>query len=271
MFSNPFFQAFAVTIVIAILGWVMSLVRRDASIADFFWPWLGVVSAGVYLINAASPTSVALVVFGIVVVGAVRLALFVAMRLKRQGEDRRYAEIRQRWRVGFALKSLPGIFLLQAIMGFLLAIPLSVVMIRSNSWAMLDIVALLVWLGGFSIQVIADQQLTKFAANDTGSGVLQTGIWRYSRHPNYFGELCMGWGLFAFAVSGGGAWTVFAPLLLTWSILRFTGISRMEKGILSRRPCYASYVQATSPLVPWPPRRIEKCRSSHRDHGRDRQ
>ena len=106
MFSNPFFQAFAVTIVIAILGWVMSLVRRDASIADFFWPWLGVVNIVVYLINAASPTSVAIVVFGIVVVGAVRLALFVAMRLKRQGEDRRYAEIRAKVESGICLEEL---------------------------------------------------------------------------------------------------------------------------------------------------------------------
>ena len=84
--------------------------------------------------------------------------------------------------------------------------------------------------------------------------VLDTGLWYFSRHPNYFGELCMVWSVFGLALVGGGGWTLFAPLLLTWSILSFTGVTRMEREMPSRRPEYAGYASVTSALFPWPPR-----------------
>ena len=143
---------------------------------------------------------------------------------------------------------------LQGLMGFVMSLPLVVVMARSDVFRFIDTLIIGMWLVGFVIQMAADRQLAKFAEADDGTGVLRTGLWRYSRHPNYFGELCMAWSIFGLALVGGGGWTLIAPLLLTWSILRFTGVSRMEREMPVRRPEYADYANVTSALFPWPPK-----------------
>ena len=252
---NPFILSALVCAGLGVIAWIVSVVRSDAGIADVFWPWFAVVSALCYSPAIGSLSMLPGVLLGAITVSACRLSLMVVRRTRRAGEDRRYTDIRKNWGRGFALKSLPGIFLLQAAMGFILAMPLAFAMTRSGSPTPWDLFFGLLWLVGFLIQVSADRQLARFASNDDGSGVLQAGVWRYSRHPNYFGELCMAWAIFGLAALGGGSWTVFAPLLITWSILRFTGVSRMEEGISSRRPGYAAYARVTSPLIPWPPRK----------------
>jgi steroid 5-alpha reductase family enzyme len=254
MLSNPLIQAAFWCALASLLAWAISLAKHDASIADVFWPWLGVGCGVIYLLNALPPSSIAWVTLAGITVAAVRLSAMVISRIARSGEDRRYTEIRSSWGAGFGLKCLPGIFLLQGAMGFVTALPLAVVMARSGAFRVMDALIIGLWLAGFVIQTAADRQLTKFARADDGTGVLRTGLWRYSRHPNYFGELCMAWSIFGLALVGGGGWTLFAPLLLTWSILRFTGVTRMEREMPSRRPQYAAYASVTSALFPWPPR-----------------
>ena len=254
MLSNPFMQAVCWCVLVALLAWGFSLARRDASIADIFWPWLGVGSAIIYLLSAWPPSPIAWATLAGITVAALRLSAMVISRIARAGEDRRYSEIRSSWGAGFGLKSLPGIFLLQGAMGFVAAIPLAFVMARPHSFGFFDLLMMAIWFSGFGIQVVADRQLAAFARVDDGTGVLTTGLWRYSRHPNYFGELCMAWSVYGLALAGSGGWTLFAPLLMTWSIVRFTGITRMEREMPSRRPEYEAYAEATSALFPWPPR-----------------
>lgn len=249
-----FIHSFVWCLLLAVVAWAFSVQRKDAGIADVFWPWLGVGSAALYLISEGSPSLIGWVVIGAISISAARLSATVLKRTRRAGEDRRYTEIRDSWGRGFVLKSLPGIFLLQGLMGFVLALPLAYVVTRDGAWGLVDLLFTAVWVAGLLVQTVADRQLAAFAKADDGSGVLRTGVWRYSRHPNYFGELCMAWAVFGLAVGGGGGWTIIAPILLTWSILRFTGVSRMEKGISSRRPGYDSYAKVTSPLILWPPR-----------------
>lgn len=252
---EPFLNAALWCAGLAVVAWMVSVARRDAGIADVFWPWFAVGSAVFYLPSTEAASLLASTVLIAIVISACRLSVMVWRRTARAGEDRRYSEIRARWGKGFAFKSLPGIFMLQAAMGFLLAVPLAYVMTRADSLSGWDLGFGALWLLGFLLQVSADWQLAQFARRDDGSGVLKSGVWRYSRHPNYFGELCMAWAIFGFAAIGGGGWTVFAPVLITWSILRFTGISRMEDAISARRPGYGAYARQTSPLIPWPPRK----------------
>ena len=255
MLSHPFFLALLCCALISVIAWAVSLAKRDAGVADVFWPWLAVVSALVYAKDTWPPGGIAWITLVVIGIAALRLSAMVIVRSARTGEDRRYTEIRSGWGPGFGIKSLPGIFLLQGLMGFVAAIPLSVVMTRTGGLLWADVLMLGLWLSGFVIQAVADRQLAKFRKGDDGTGVLKTGLWRYSRHPNYFGELCMAWSVFGLALIGGGGWTVFAPLLMTWSILRFTGVARMEQAMPSRRPDYAAYASVTSALIPWPPRR----------------
>ena len=255
MLSPPFSLALLCCALIAFIAWAVSLAKRDAGVADVFWPWLAVASALVYAQDAWPPGSIAGITLAAIVISALRLSAMVIVRTARNGEDRRYTEIRSGWGPGFGIKSLPGIFLLQGAMGYVAAIPLSVVMTRTDGLLWADALMLGLWLSGFVIQAAADHQLAKFSKGDDGTGVLKTGLWRYSRHPNYFGELCMTWSVFGLALIGGGGWTVFAPLLMTWSILRFTGVARMEQAMPSRRPDYSAYASVTSALIPWPPRR----------------
>ena len=255
MLSNSFFLAFFCCALISLVAWAISLARHDAGVADVFWPWLAVASVLVYVQGAWPPGGIAGITLAAIVIAALRLSAMVIARTARAGEDRRYTEIRSGWGPGFLMKSLPGIFLLQGAMGFVAAIPLSVVMTRSGSLLWADALMIGLWLSGFVIQAVADHQLAKFSKGDDGTGVLKAGLWRYSRHPNYFGELCMVWSIFGLALISGGGWTVFAPLLMTWSILRFTGVARMEHQMPSRRPDYPAYARVTSALIPWPPRR----------------
>ncbi len=253
--SNLLIESAAWCFGLSVFAWFFSVVRRDAGIADVFWPWFSVGSAVIYSLESWPLPATSLGFLGLLAVSASRLSVAVIRRTRRAGEDRRYSDIRNQWGKRFVIKSLPGIFLMQGLMGFTLAVPLAYAVTGFENAPILGVLFILIWSLGFLVQVVADHQLAAFSRTDDGTGVLSAGVWRYSRHPNYFGELCMIWAIFALAAANGGAWTLFAPLLMTWSIFRFTGITRMEDGISSRRPGYESYMKKTSALIPLPPRK----------------
>ena len=110
-------------------------------------------------------------------------------------------------------------------------------------------------LTGIVLETMADAQLERFKAHPDNRGkVLDSGLWRYSRHPNYFGNAVMWWGAWLVAAAGGGAWTIFGPLLMTFLLLKVSGVTLLERDIEGRRPAYADYVRRTSAFVPWPPK-----------------
>ena len=115
--------------------------------------------------------------------------------------------------------------------------------------------ACLLWLAGFLVETIADNQLYHFKSNSDNRGkVLRSGLWKYSRHPNYFGECLVWWAFYLFALSVGAWWTIFSPLLMTLLLLKVSGVSLMEKDITERRPQYRDDVENTSAFIPWKPR-----------------
>jgi steroid 5-alpha reductase family enzyme len=235
-------------------AWLLSLPLRSVAIVDVFWG-MAVASAGLtWLLQADGSPRGALAVL-LAVLWATRLALHILWRSRGKPEDRRYREIRARNEPNFAFKSLYLVFALQAVLAWLIAAPLFGAALSTGPLGLPDLAAALLWLAGFLIQASADLQMVRFQQRpDADRAVMNQGLWRYSRHPNYFGEALMWWSLWLIAAAGGAWWTFFGPLLLTFLLLRVSGVALTEKDIASRRPEYQDYIRRTSAFVPLPPR-----------------
>jgi steroid 5-alpha reductase family enzyme len=188
-----------------------------------------------------------------------RLSIHLTLRNWGHGEDYRYRAMRDRIGDAFPLVSLGTVFLLQALLTWVIGMPLFAGLAVSETdtgttwlaWA-----GLVIWLVGFGFEVAGDLQLTAHRGDPARRGtVLRTGVWRYSRHPNYFGDALLWWGHWLIAASVGGAWTVFAPALMTFLLMRVSGVTLLEKKLVESRPGYREYVASTSAFFPWPPRR----------------
>jgi steroid 5-alpha reductase family enzyme len=194
-------------------------------------------------------------VLPLVAAWAVRLAAYLAARNWNAPEDHRYRAIRSRNQPHFEWKSLYLVFGLQGLLAWLVSAPLAAAVASPAALGPLDWIGGLLVAFGIVFEAVADTQLARFRRDPASAGrVLDSGLWRWSRHPNYFGECCVWWGFYLLAVAAGGAWTVFAPLLMTLLLLRVSGVALLEKDIGERRPAYRDYVARTSAFIPWPPR-----------------
>lgn len=251
-FSPPIWGLVFVLSAAALL-WLLSLRLRDASIADIFW---GPGIAGVADIAAwagQSGGTRASAVLLLVNLWGVRLAAHMLSR--RSGEDRRYAAMRQHYGRNWWWLSLIQVFLLQAILIWFIPAPLVAALLYSHRpLAWLDYLGIGLAAGGLIFETLADSQLAAFRANpDNKRGVMDKGLWRWSRHPNYFGEALLWWGFFlvGFSVSHQ-YWLLLSPLLVTVLLLYVSGITLMEENITDRRPGYAEYRRRVSAFIPWP-------------------
>ena len=150
------------------------------------------------------------------------------------------------------------VFLLQALILWFVSWPIQVACFAAEAspFGWLDLVGASVWLVGFLFESVGDWQLARFKAAPANSGrVMDRGLWRVTRHPNYFGDCCMWWGLYLIAVAGGAWWTIFSPLLMTLLLLKVSGVSLLEKTIVDRRPDYTDYQARTNAFFPGPPRK----------------
>jgi steroid 5-alpha reductase family enzyme len=245
----------ATTLALMVLAWAISVTRRNVAIVDVFWG-LAIAGAGVTWTLLAPADSVrGALAATMAVVWALRLGLHILLRGWGRAEDRRYREIRARNEPGFALKSLYLVFGLQAVLAWLVAFPLLGTATSSAPLGALDYAGLALWVGGFTFEAVADGQLAAFQRrSDVERGVMSAGLWRYSRHPNYFGEFVLWWGLWLMAASGGAWWTFFGPALLTLFLLKVSGVALTEKDIAERRPEYRDYIRRTRAFFPGPPR-----------------
>ena len=197
----------------------------------------------------------ALLVLVLVAVWALRLSVYLAARNWNAPEDRRYRAIRARNEPGFTWKSLYLVFGLQAVLAWLVAAPLAAAIPSLRPISLVDIAGAALVAFGIAWEAIADAQLARFRTGTAGTGgVMDRGLWRYSRHPNYFGEFCVWWGFYLVAVAGGGWWTVFSPLLMSVLLLKVSGVGLLEQDIAERRPAYREYVRRTNAFFPAPPR-----------------
>jgi steroid 5-alpha reductase family enzyme len=243
-------------LVLSLAAWALCTARRNAGLVDIFWSLFFVVAAAIYALDSEAFTERALIVLALVVLWAVRLAGYLAWRNWDEPEDRRYREMRERHAPRFALKSLYLVFGLQAVLAWLISAPLFAAVSGSSPLNILDLTGALLVLSGIVFESVADAQLAAFKADPGNRGkVMDRGLWRYTRHPNYFGEFCVWWGFWLLALAAGRAWTVFAPLLITFMLLRVSGVTLLEKDIAERRPAYRDYKQRTNAFFPGPPKR----------------
>jgi steroid 5-alpha reductase family enzyme len=240
----------------ALLTWLASLAQRDVSLVDRVWSLLIAAPAAAYAWALPPSGDRRFTVMAILLaVWAIRLAAYVSWRNWGHGEDRRYQQIRARNEPGFALKSVYLIFVLQAVLAWLVSAPFLAALARPLPWRVLDAIGAAVVVVGLGFEAIGDQQLAAFKADPASRGkVMDRGVWRYTRHPNYFGECCVWWGFFLMALSAGGWWSIVSPLVMTGLLLKVSGVALLEKDIGERRPEYRDYVLRTNAFFPGPPK-----------------
>lgn len=240
---------------LAVAGWLLSVLKRDVSIVDSLWSLFFLLGVLVYAANTTISGTRATVLLVLLSVWALRLAGYLTWRNWGEPEDRRYQAIRARNEPNFAWKSLYLVFGLQGLLAFIIAMPLFSALSGDGALGALDYAGIALWLIGFGFEAVGDWQLARFRSDPSNRGrVLDTGLWRYTRHPNYFGETALWWGYYLMAAAAGAEWTVFAPLLMTFMLLKVSGVSLLEQDMHERRPAYRDYIGRTSAFFPLCPR-----------------
>jgi steroid 5-alpha reductase family enzyme len=229
---------------------------------DVFWPLAYVVIAGIdFAISEGQPgtcTTQRTLLLVLTAVWGLRLAGYLAWRSRGAGEDPRYEAILSRAKGSKVLFSLIIVYLFQATLAWWVSLCLTVGMFARSPLVVLEVVGALVWALGFAFESIGDAQLRRFSLDPANRGrVLDRGLWSWTRHPNYFGDACVWWGLFVIAAAGGwGALTVLSPLLMNVLLVRVSGKVLTERRMKRTREGFAEYVERTSGFVPRPPRRL---------------
>jgi len=240
--------------------WLISLRTKDPSFIDAWWALGVVVLAWSTYAQITTPSPHALVLVTLSTAWGLRLGLYLLWRWRKHGADRRYAALaenaREKHGLGFAAFSLRWVFLPQMLLQFVVALPVMLGQIpRMATLGALAWTGAALGLFGISYEAIADAQLTRFKADPANAGrVMDRGLWRFSRHPNYFGELCAWWGVYLVAAETGlGAWSLPGPLLLTFLLTRVSGAPTTEPHLRQTRPGYEAYRARTSAFIPWRP------------------
>ncbi len=237
----------------ALAGWLYSIYRKDVSIVDSMWSLMFLIATAIYALSADLPGSRSLLVTVLVAVWALRLAIYITWRNWGEAEDYRYQKIRENNSPNFEFKSLYIVFGLQAVLAWFISMPLLIAVSGDMPLGYLDAAGTIIWLTGFIFETVGDLQLAKFKSDPRNKGrVLDSGLWRFTRHPNYFGEFCIWWGFYLIAVPVGGWWSIVSPLLMSFLLLRVSGVAMLEKDIGNRRPKYAEYIERTNTFFPGP-------------------
>jgi len=256
MIQHPYTIALIVILGIGVVSWIFSVVKQDVSMVDSLWSLFFLIAAGVFAVEAQPLSPRGMLVLALVAVWALRLSIYITARNWGEPEDYRYRSIRANNEPGFTFKSLFVVFGLQGVLAWIVALPLLPAITADSSLNALDFVAALLWLVGFIFEAGGDYQLWKFKSrNDSKGRVLDTGLWRYTRHPNYFGDFCIWWAFYLFAVASGGWWSIVSPLLMSFLLLKVSGVAMLENTIGKRRPEYAAYIHRTNAFFPGPRRR----------------
>ncbi|GAP15706.1 predicted membrane protein [Longilinea arvoryzae] len=248
----------AVTLGLMTLLWLVSLRLNNASIVDIFWG-SGFVIAG-WLFFALTPAGYLarkLLIAGLVTIWGLRLSIHILLRNWGKPEDFRYQKWRREAGGRWWWQSYFRVFLLQGILLWMISAPLLAAQYfpQPSPMGPLDFLGVIFWAVGFFFEAMGDLQLARFRANPENKGkILSSGVWRYTRHPNYFGDSAQWWGYYLIAAAAGGGWSIFSPVLMTLFLLRVSGVTLLEKTLIDR-PGYLEYIQSTSAFIPWFPRK----------------
>jgi steroid 5-alpha reductase family enzyme len=257
MILQTLFVTLAV-LLIAMLGlWAVSVAKRDAGIADIFWGAGFVLVAWIAAAWNAPVTWRIWLATSLTTIWGLRLALHLFWRnlspKTRHTEDRRYAAMRVHHGQRFWWISLFTVFLLQGGILWFVSLPLQIAAAQkvASSFNLLDALGITLWAIGLFFESVGDWQLSRFKADPKNGGkVMDRGLWRYTRHPNYFGDFCIWWGLYWICTAGGAGWTILSPILMAFLLMRVSGVTLLESNIKDRRPDYEAYQARTNAFFP---------------------
>lgn len=246
-------------LLLMIVTWLVSVLVHDASIVDIIW------GAG-FVVVAATAAAVGdgfpdrrYLLLALVGIWGLRLSGYLAWRNLGHGEDYRYVAMRKKFGDRFWWISFFQVFLLQGVLMWIVSLPvqLSASAEDPTSFGPLALIGIALWTVGFLFETIGDAQLARFKADPANQGqVMDQGLWRFTRHPNYFGDFCVWWGIFLVAAeTGPGRFGIIGPIVMSTLLMRVSGVAMLERTIGKRRPGYAEYVARTSAFFPRPPKR----------------
>jgi len=248
-------RSFILITLIQVVFAVIAVIRKTDKLTDLSYGFTFVINAWfLYFATYQNRPYYDLVITLLVTLWGFRLSLYLFMRILLTGKDKRFDGIREK-----PLKFI-GFWVLQAVSVFVVSLPVTIFLILGPQWQLgaVSFIGLMLWLIGFIFESISDQQKFEFKSDPKNKGkFIQTGLWKYSRHPNYFGELSMWWGLFLFGVGSIGAWwplSIFGPLFISFLILKVSGIPTLEKKyaeVYKDDAKYQKYKKGTSILIPW--------------------
>jgi steroid 5-alpha reductase family enzyme len=247
----------AAAVAIAILMvtvWIISVILNDASIVDLIWGLGFVIVAWVVLATTEGTGPRGWLLVGLTTVWGLRLSVHLAVRNLGHGEDFRYQKMRAKSPDDFWWKSLFSVFLLQGVLMWIVSLPVQIGQRPpGRPLGLLDLAGVMVWVIGFYFETVGDHQLGRFKADPANRGrVLDTGLWRYTRHPNYFGDFMVWWGLYLIAAAAGAWWTALGPIVMSILLMRVSGVGLLESTIGDRRPGYDDYIRRTNAFFPGP-------------------
>jgi steroid 5-alpha reductase family enzyme len=240
-----------------ICGWLVSIAHRNVTIVDSLWGLGFVLIAWLTFFLSDGFWTRKMLIAVLVTLWGLRLSAYLSWRNWGKGEDPRYGLWREKSGQRFWLVSLFKVFILQALFLWVISLVLQVGQMAAepSSLTWLDIAGIMVWLIGFVFESLGDWQLARFKSNPANKGrVMDRGLWAYTRHPNYFGESLVWWGICLVTLATPGSWwTILSPIVITAVLLKMTGIPLTEQELIKNRPGYSDYIKHTSAFVPWPP------------------
>ena len=242
-------------LLVSVVFWLISLWRNDVSIVDSLWSLMFLLVALTYAAISGDSGPREVLVLALVAVWALRLSVYISWRNHGEPEDYRYQEIRANNEPGFRYKSFYIVFVLQAVLAWVISLPLAGAISGQSGIGFLDYAGVALFLVGLFFEAIGDLQLSRFRKDPGNAGkVLDKGLWRYTLHPNYFGNFTLWWAFYLVALSAGAWWTIVSPLLMTFLLLKVSGVVLLEKDIGERRPRYQQYIRRTNAFFPGLPR-----------------
>ncbi len=259
--------AAAAVAALMLLAWLESIRRSDVSIVDPIWGAAFVLVAIVAALAGDAGAELRWLLLAMTALWGVRLgAYLISRKLREPEEDSRYAAMRRRVGDGFVLWSLLNVFAVQGLLVLVVSLPLQFAAGGESAIGAAVAPGVALFLVGLGFEAVGDAQLAAFKSDPSSKGrVMDRGLWRYTRHPNYFGDFCVWWGIWLVALTAGGTWwTAIGPIVMSTLLIRVSGKGLLEKSIGKRRPGYDDYVRRTSGFFPLPPREGETARGSSR-------
>lgn len=249
--------------------WLISLILRDASIVDIVWGLGFAVVALIGLLFGDGYGPRKILITGMTAAWGLRLAIYLFIRNAGKGEDFRYQRMRAHYGSRFGLISLFTVFGLQGLLMFVVSLPVQAAQAAGpDHLTWLDAAGAAVWLTGLLFESVGDWQLARFKADPANAGkVMDRGLWAWTRHPNYFGDSLVWWGIFLVAASQPAhLWVIVGPIVMTFLLVRVSGVALLERSLVKRRPGYDEYIARTSAFIPRPPRKAAGQSTTARQH-----